>query len=211
MIDFASDTYLLAQYGILAYKSDILEFAKKYDSIAKKLRDKLRADLDLRGKFTYTFPEGDVLSGYTLTVRSKVMITFPVGSVSSALLPFEANGILPTPSALWDTIPFSFVADWFTNNSTRWDLGEAYVHACFAQVHYCVHSYTLQKYLLAADLPESLADYRLATGASYKYYIRTKSKYFPSPSSGRYDWLAPAGDPPPLEAGALLWSLIRRQ
>jgi hypothetical protein len=206
LADFAADTYLLYKFGLINAQADIFEFARKYDKIADSLREKLRSTpRDLRGKFSYTFTDGP-LKDFTLVVRSKVVIRFPRRSITMALLPTDVAGITPTPSRIWEMIPFSFVVDWFTNNSTRWKLGEGAVRAMTAVVFYTVHSYSLHFDGLD-DNPFGLS---FAEGSAHKYYVRLPSMYFPGvPRTTRYDWLAPTGGPPWKVAGSLLWSFVR--
>jgi len=208
LVDFVSDFYLLYKFGLETTKADVFEFASKYDQIAAKLRKKLQQNLSLRGKFLYVFPSGSPMDGFTLLTRSKVVISFPTESISAALLPAESMGLLPSPSNLWDLVPFSFAIDWFVNLGTRMELGEAYTHACFATVYYCVHSYSLQRTLTSSELPGPFKDWT-PHNAVFETYVRVKSKYIPGPGQSRYDWLAKTAGPPKWIAGALLWSFLR--
>jgi len=207
LVDFAAQTYLLMKFGLDPFYNDIYEFATKFDRIARVLRQRLGSGHDARGKFTYTFPEGDELDGYQLVTRSKVRIRIPPGSPAASLLPLSMAGLEPSSSQLWDLIPFSFAIDWFTNLGDRLETGDNAAFLLTAAVDYSVHSYTLYKTLGTDDFGSSgLVPQGLC---QYKHYWRTVSRYNPNVLRNyKYDWWGDGSVPADL-AGSLVWVLAR--
>jgi hypothetical protein len=208
LLDFIVKVYLVDKFVIEPTRRDLIDFATKFDLLLDQLESRLRTKHELRGKFSYEFDDpGHPLDGFEMLVRSKVVIGFPKSSLMNSMLPFEASGVLPTPNRLWESIPLSFVVDWFTNNSTRLTLGQNAVYGMTAEAHYFVHSFSLRKQLTPGEL--TLADCKAVGSAWYHYYARIKSRYFPAAHTGRYDWLA-ADSVPKLLGTALLYAFLRK-
>lgn len=201
LLDFASNTYLLTKFGLDPFVKDIRAFSSVYDRVTSDLVQRL-TDVELRGKFTYQFDTGP-LSGYSLTTRTTVHATFPSWSITAAVLPFSAFGLSPTVANWWDTVPFSFVIDWFTNLDDKIKFGESALHMLTAEVKYYVHSYKL-----VGPVPDRVPITPLDT--SYVYYLRRKSAFFPyNQSKSSTDWLGKSSGVPMLIGGALLWTFLK--
>lgn len=200
LLDFASNTYLLYKFGLQPFQKDLEAFSTVWDRVLANLATKM-TNLELRGKFQYTFDSGP-LRGYNLTTRSKVNVSFPSWSLTAAMLPYSQRGLSPTFENAWDLVTMSFVVDWFYNFDDKISFGESALHMLMAEAHYYVHSYKL-----VGPLPDTVLIEPL--DASYAYYLRRRSAFFPYSSLGSVDWLGKTNGVPKLLGGALLWSILR--
>lgn len=204
LLDLATNNYLLLKFGLLPFASDLAEISSKLDEVQSRFQARVGRRQTLYGKFTYTFPDNDVLSGLRLVTRSKVRIGFPPQSFYLAMLPLKRLGLEPSFANLWDLVPFSFVADWFVNFGMKYDAGYNAGHIATAAVEKCVHSYSIYRTVDGHVIPPIVS-----SEVDMKYYLRIKSNYFPTTYNGHYDWLSDPPNPPILIGGSLLWVILR--
>jgi hypothetical protein len=202
LVDFAAKALLIYSFALKPYEKEIREFSSTFDKIYRKLLEKMREDVVLRGTFFYDFGDDGPLAGYTIKTRSKVVSTFFDESPIISMMPLSATGLDPSASNLWDLVPFSFVLDWFFQFGSRLESFEQAAHMMISDIRHLVHSFTLED-----KDPADYGNFDLS-GARYDFYYRDVSRVFPTVRNHYYDWYD-KGSPPMLIGGALLWTLIR--
>lgn len=208
MIDLLASGYLAWKYGARPGASDVREAIR----IAREYWNRMEsvaADLprNLYGKYTAEIPlrlAPDFQGRFILTSRSKMVLRQQPSALLSAVLTMDDVGVLPTLARIWDLVPFSFVVDWFTSLSDRFeDIDRGALRAGLS-VDYYVH--TLEaRYLID---PRVLHPYRSvgSTDAHLRVFVRYRSLYHPLFRESRFDFHPPRGLKKNLySAGALLW------
>lgn len=205
---YLSQGYLAYKYGVKPTVSDISEA----DRIANEYVDGIRVVSDglpkaLYGRFFYRIPRfyKEVGNSPTVTVRTKMVLGHSVGSLLTWVLTLDDVGLLPTLTRIWDLVPFSFVLDWFTNLSDRFeDLDNAAVREILPVAYY-VHTYEYTLKMAA----KYYSPYRSVDGdPTLRVFIRERSLLSPAFRSGIYDFHPPKGlKKRLLAAGSLLFEL----
>lgn len=209
MIDLLASGYLAWKYGAKPAVSDIKE-AHRIASDYWGRMDRVAKDLPgvLYGKYTAEIPlrlAPDFPGTFILTGRSKMVLRQQPSALLATALTMDDVGVLPTLARIWDLVPFSFVLDWFTSLSDRFeDIDNGALRAGLS-VDYYVH--TLEaKYLIP---PGILHPYRSAddsVDAQLRVFVRYRSLYHPLFRESKFDFHPPRGLKKNLySAGALLW------
>lgn len=164
-----------------------------------------------RGSFSFDFPQGEFgREESSLVTRSRVVASRDSKSVLEKALGARALGLLPSPSAVWDLVPFSFVLDWFTGAGERIRDLESLGFLSLMNIKVYTHSYSVRSFLLSDELdvyqvlPSNLEGSELP---HLKTYLREVSSCVPRIGQGRYDFRLPDHLPNWLTAGSLLWQL----
>lgn len=164
------------------------------------------------GKFLWTFPDQDNFlqdGRLVLESRSKLRISSDVSTLVGAVLTANSVGLLPTLSRIWETLPFTFVIDWFTAMNKRLKLVDDQILYTIFRTDWCVNSYKVCYYpsdleLLRFNLKHSDPAHQF----NISVYRREVSVYMPRLRGSRYDFLGPSHGPNPITAGALIWQNI---
>lgn len=163
------------------------------------------------GKFNYTFlPNENFFRDGTLELETRVKLRGSVDLTSFLATCFALNGAgaLPTLSRVWSLVPFSFVVDWFTNESKRLEAVDAQFAYLCINVYWCLYSYKLYWRPSA----EELMRYDLAQDSSDPFYLtvyrRELSRLMPRLTDSRFDFLRRNNSPDPVTVGSLLWQLL---
>jgi hypothetical protein len=141
--------------------------------------------------------------------RSKVVARIHPDSLLAAVLPLKSFGVLPTLSAIWDLIPWSFLIDWATDNGSRLDAVDTSAIFLSLDIAYCVHSLTFiyefnedDQYLNNFTVPQG-------SSAGYKLYERFSTREPPILTPTRLPVFNEPGIPNFGTAGALAWQNLR--
>lgn len=175
LLKLLANAKLTYSLGIAPTVSDAKDIAKKVPSLTQRFLN-LTKEETLYGNFTYTIPErwfpefGEV----RLVAHSKIRISVLPDSYLTALLPIRSLGLLPTLSAMWDLVPFSFVVDWFLKLGDNQDDLETSAMLLAMQCYTSVHS-VLIKYDFD-EMDQSDYDFSVDLSAprfaGYQYYDR---------------------------------------
>jgi hypothetical protein len=188
-----SAAYLTYVYGIVPMESDI-------ETLAGILTDGVFVDgslSSLRGSAYLEVPySASTWVGYgqvSIAFHSKAVINQQLSQFTSFLMGVEGSGLAPTPSNLWDLVPFSFVADWFVGIGEKLEALESYALYATIAPAYFVHSMRVSYYphlleLRAAGV-ESTNDEPLVT-----YYRRRISRFLPPVRNLRPEFDSSAGN-----------------
>lgn len=201
LADVLASAQLALAFGILPLLQDMQNLAGAFDALCAKL---IVGPHTGYGMKTFAFTS-EGLQKYTLTTRTELRVELPSQSVIAGLLRLDKAGLAPTPSALWDLLPFSFVADWFIDIGGKINLMENYTYALLSRILYCVHSYTLTRDLDGLLMATGT---RTASGSYFQYYERRASIFPVAPKHYPSTILANA-NVPELSGSALLWTVIR--
>jgi len=209
LIDLLAEGYLLYKYGVKPLVSDVEEareiatrYANQIDFWSKGLPRRLN------GVFKYEIP--DAVPGIPGTVVVDVRTTMALRSSPAGVLAYifamDEVGLLPTLSRLWDLVPFSFVVDWFTGLSARFEDIDASAKRFALELDYYVHTWTYKLY------PDSkfLAPYAPKLGYKpmphFRVFKREISCFHPILRQTKYDFHPSKGLKNHLLAGgSLLW------
>lgn len=208
VIDGMASGYLAYKYGARPLASDIQEanrIATEYYGILER-RSKVLAG-NLYGKFTYKLPvhcpkiPGSIL----VTSRTKIVMgSSPSGALAYAIA-LDDVGLLPTLARIWDLVPFSFVIDWFTGLSKKFEtIDLTAVRAALDVAYYC-HTFEYKLILDEGSYPSFSAASSEIT-PHLRVFVRDISRHHPMYVKGRFDFNPPVGIKKNLlAAGALLW------
>lgn len=162
------------------------------------------------GTLTYDFPDWEFgREKASLVCRTKLTIRTGWGEVLDSLLGIRSLGILPTPGFVWDTLPFSFVLDWFTRIGDRIRTLEIAGMLIPVAIQCLTHSYTVTSQFTAQELEQFRIRARPGTTTpGVMFYKREVSRFIPTPRDSRYDFMAPQFLPNLAIAGSLLYQLL---
>jgi hypothetical protein len=209
--DFLTSTYLKYQFGQLPDAQALLELNERGGVLVKAYEALSRKQLVTSyGKFTFSLPDDLVqhADSSLLTTRTKAVFRASDISFVRGLISLNRDGILPTLSDLWETIPFTFVVDWFANIGGRLDDLETYALLACMDIEMFQHSFEIVSHI-EPDFLESQGYRSPDDSFSYRTYIRALSLRMPSLETGRFDFGAPQFDPNSSIVGSLLWQLAR--
>jgi len=170
------------------------------------------SEFTAHGVFKYTIPDElrPIPDGvWKLETRSKLRLHVDLSTLMVSYLIGNSVGLLPTLERIWQILPFTFVIDWFTNESKRLHLVQNELNFLCMRTRFCTHSYTLTYY--PSDL--FLLDYGLQTFGPNRFGIRCYRRelsYWPPylRDSKKFDFLKPSNSPDPITVGSLLWQLL---
>jgi len=161
-----------------------------------------------RGSYTYDFIAGEFpRDNVRLTVHSKIVLDLSARALASSLMGYDAFGILPKPSNLWDLVPFSFVLNWFTGIGTSMKRLE-YLGAMLNIPASYVHTYTITSPFSADELEHWNLQSSPHDPLSFKLFYRDVSLYTPLPRYGGFGFGIPTQLPPVGTLGSLLYQIL---
>jgi hypothetical protein len=182
----------------------------KIVALIQELQQKKSRNLVVgRGKFNFEFqPSAFGRPTSHLLARSKIVLDISERSLVSAFLGWDGLGIWPKPSTLWDLVPFSFVANWFTG------IGASIKRAEYATLLLDVPAYFVHTYAITSPFTEDeLATWEMANSSSddplsLRAYYRDVSHYSPLPRDSAFGFGLPQHLPPLGVVGALLYQIL---
>lgn len=195
LIDFLAGAHLLYKYGVKPAESDIQNARISVQRAVQQMTVLSQGLPDhLYGEFKYQIPEcpAELPGRQWLVSRTKMVLRKNPGIVLLWILALDQSGLLPSMARVWDLVPFSFVIDWFTKLSDRFDDVDRMLERAFLDVDYYVHSFT---YTLQLD-DEFIYPYRSLSGnpPQLRVYIREKSRHSHyCGNTGRFDLRPPTG------------------
>jgi len=204
--DLSTSTILQGSFEWRPYYEIFTVYLPKMMSTLHSIGD-IQQNAIGRGSFTFKISNDLGRKEVTLQTRTKLVMDASPSGLLSAITGLDALGLLPKASNLWDLIPFSFVANWFTGVGAALRRCE---YSLFIGTipSYFVHSYTLTSPLTEEELDTMEASNSLISPASLKLYYRDVSLYSPVPRDSRFGFGMPRGLPPLATLGSLLYQWI---
>jgi len=211
-----ADWKLLYSFGYAPTERGAREIASKIEGFARRW-EILTGWQTFYGVYEYEpttdeFPFiGSTLFPCKLIGRSKLRLRVPPDSLLPALLHLDQLGSLPTLSRVWDTLPFSFILDWFFNISGKLEVVDLTAKLAMLEVAYVVNSISMIAPFSDSDQDDygfySVAPSPVQRPAGYKYFARyvLPSQQVFTPT--RFGFLAGHGVPDYWLAGSLVFRL----
>jgi hypothetical protein len=211
IIDYLSDAILKFRFAQAPTAGDAVELATT--DLKKHLEDLFRSQsATIYGVFNWDFPDPNPIGQgkLTLVTRSKVRVHLDLSTLLANYLSLNAVGLLPTLSRVWETLPFTFVVDWFTNMSGRLKQVDNQLLWIALRTSWCLHSYKVTYYPHESELEiYNLESFDPEDPFGLSVYIREFTRCTPQLRDSKFDFLAPKRGPNALTAGALIWSAVR--
>lgn len=214
LLDALSDVTLLYSYMLSPNIKDATEIAHNVRALRHRLTHGSQS-YSARSKLAIEVPDTlcGVFAGTTVETHSKVSVRIDPDSFLSGVLSVRSLGILPSVSALWEVIPFSFVYDWFTGLGTNMERVETSILMLSVEVLESTHS-SLLTYVLPQELLESKGLYASDSASlsrpRYCIYNREALSTLPMPCPTRLPYFGPTGIPGLGSTAALTWKVLRR-
>jgi hypothetical protein len=216
LLNQVADAQLVYAFGLAPTVSDSFDLSSKAQRILQRMVDKEflvfhagRGLSSLTLESSVKLPIAQIFSGTKVEARSKVVARIHPDSLLAAVLPLKSFGVLPTLSAIWDLIPWSFLIDWATDNGSRLDAVDTSAIFLSLDIAYCVHSLTFiyefnedDQYLNNFTVPQG-------SSAGYKLYERFSTREPPILTPTRLPVFNEPGIPNFGTAGALAWQNLR--
>jgi hypothetical protein len=211
IIDFITEEILKLKFQREPLSRDLSELARK--DIKADLEKVLRSKhATIYGEFNYTFSDSENFCHdgvLKLETRAKVRIHSDPSTLLTAILTANSIGLLPSLSRIWSLLPFSFVVDWFTNESKRLKLVDTQVLYMTFRISQCLYSYKVVYYPSPDELSRwGLESYDSGDPFGISVYQRELSRYAPRLSDSKFDFLRVTRGPDPLTVGSLVWQLL---
>jgi hypothetical protein len=206
ILDFATSTNLQANFQWRPYLSLFTEYMPKVASTLNSLRNKGKNSVtygSYRHKLFNEFGRKEV----TLLTRTKMVMDASPSGLLSAVLGLDALGVLPTASNLWDIIPFSFAANWFTGIGANLRRAEKSLILATVPAYY-VHTYLLTSPLDEDELESLKMSSTTANPGTLRLFYRDVSFYSPMPRDSKFGFGIPTSLPSAGLMGSLLYQLI---
>jgi hypothetical protein len=212
-LDLLTSAKLVYEYGISPTRADAEEIATKALPIFNRVRSfNYFQDQTLYGKFSYDIPN-DFIPGFPechLTARSKIVGHLDPNSYLAALLPVRSFGLLPSLSAMWDLVPWSFAVDWFANIGDRLSDVDTSAEMLAFNIKYSTHTIMVEHGFEEQILRDN-GVYPLSSSDDIKltYYVRSVMQRIPSLTYSKLDFREANGVPDWLTAFSLVFKLFR--
>lgn len=206
ILDLSTSTMLKGSFEWRPYYTLVTEYIPQLVSTLHLLGD-IEKNAIGRGSFQYELHDVFGRKDVTLKTRTKLVMDASPSGLLSAVLGFDALGLLPKVSNLWDLVPFSFVANWFTG------IGESIRRIEYSLLlagipAYFVHTYSLTSPFEGFELDILEASSPDSDPAVFKLYYRDVSLHSPMPKDSKYGFGLPKDLPPMGVFGSLLYQLI---
>lgn len=182
-IDALADGILSYKYAIAPASSEVAGARDSAATIYNALNGELpKLPSVLYGKYhieklpnRFKFPGGE-LADVQLTVRTKITLANDQPTLLLWLLAAHKSGFLPTTSRIFALVRYSFVVDWFTNLSQRFQFWDDTGIRALIRVAFYEHSY-----LYRVAVPQkTLSEYGLKSdNFECRYFMRYRSLLHP--------------------------------
>jgi hypothetical protein len=206
LLDLATSTNLQANFQWRPYIGLFTEYLPLMVSTFRSIGLPTGVSIG-RGSYSKTLSNVFGRESVTVQARTKIVMDRSPNGLLSAVLAVDALGLLPKVSNLWDLVPFSFAANWFTG------IGESIRRAEYTLLlatipAYFVHSYKVTSPLTSSEQRDLGASSFGDDPASLVLYYRDVSFYCPAPHDSALGFGIPTELPPTGVLGSLLYQLI---
>jgi hypothetical protein len=210
LLDLLSSSVLLYKFAIAPSIDD----AEQLASLAARLKKSVKAlqtPATVYGSFEYEVPVAFCpnFPGLRIVSRAKIRLGVDHSSLIGSMLQGKTAGILPSFSQVWDLLPFSFVADWFTGIGNYLDMFDSSLIYMGLAVEYTVISH---KFIW--EFPDDVGFHHYAVGdsdmlgAGYKVFNRYVLDGLPNLTPTRFPIFG-SGIPSWVTAGSLAFQVLK--
>jgi hypothetical protein len=206
LLDLVTSTHLQANFQWLPYYRLFIVYLPQMISTLRSARHTSKRLVGY-GSFSFDLSNCFGRESVHLVTRSKIVLDESLLGLLSTLIDFDVLGIVPKASNLWDLIPFSFVANWFTGVGAS--IKRAEYSALIATVPaYFVHTYTLSSPLHRDELTSLQMVNAASEPSSLRIFRRDVTTYPPVPRDSKFGFGIPTKFPPLGTLASLLYQLI---
>lgn len=216
ILDFLADWQLVYSFGYRPTE----ELAREFTNNIRYLRSKLLAATQWQtghGSYLYTLENDEfpLFPGTVLRGGSKMRLRVPPDALLPALLSADSLSVLPTMSRVWDTLPWSFIVDYFVNISGKLQVIDLITKLALLQVGFVVNSAKVISPFTNSDAFEFQFEDKGYTNSEgdhfpscYQYYERWVLPTFQPFTPTRLGLLAGKGVPDYRTTGALVYKIF---
>ena len=179
--DFITSTHLQYNFGTAPNIRAIQELNARGTKINELFNRGLESRTGIfQGSFSYRFlpEECKPYLDSRLAVKSSVSVTYCPTPFMKVLMDLYGIRVLPTLQNFWETLPFSFVADWFTNMGPRLRVLDLSALTLMCRVNNSEFTYRL-----TSPIPENSTLYKVMDSSSdimHSTYFRDLTLHVPS-------------------------------
>jgi hypothetical protein len=206
ILNLSSKTVLQANFTWRPYHSLLSEGLGKIAEIYGALKEPRRLTVAY-GSFEHVILNDLGRPEVHLRTRTKIVVDITPTGVLASTLAFDASGLLPRVSRVWDLIPFTFVVNWLTGIGAHLNRLETSAFLCTVPAYY-VHTYELTTPFTTEELEYLGASDIGATAAEIKIFNRDVSIFAPMPLYSRFGFGMPTGSPSWAVVGSLFYQLF---
>lgn len=205
ILDLSSSTILQANFQWAPYHRLLTEYLPQIVSTFQSVSSGKR--VEGRGLFRHSATNILGRDNVSFSTRTKIVMDTSTSGLLSALIGVDSLGILPKPSNLWDLVPFSFVANWFTG------IGQSIKRAEYSLLSAGIPAYFVHTYLITSPLTEDELEHLKVSSvgtvpASLRYFQRDVSLHSPCPRDSVFGFGLPTKFPPLGTLASLLYQQI---
>lgn len=208
--DFIAENTLRYSFGIAPDIKLIQELNSKGSSLRRYFEGDFHPTQEtFYGRMSYSFQKNETpYDGARLTTITAVDAEFLETFFTKKLLRAYGLRVLPNLRNVWETLPFSFVADWFTRMAERLGGLDSYSLSFAFAIKGLCHSYTVTTPTSSSARLEKWFD---TSNSEFRFYKRDITKVIPTIPVGltEIDYLAVLGSPNLGIFGSLIYVLTR--
>lgn len=180
----AASGYILYSFSWRPLSGTPEEAARTLEGLSR-MAGRLEQESRVYGKFSVDEPTVEMLPGVTLRPnRLSVITRAVVGGLpkthASNVTQLDAIGVLPTPSRLWNTLMWSWFADWLLKVQEKQRILESYILGALIGARGFSHSFTMDWDFDDGDFAEYFGFEPAEVPARVRVYVREKSRYLPA-------------------------------
>lgn len=207
IMDLLTSTTLQANFEWRPYGALLSEYLPRMHSVMQSLHTYERDRVIAYGSWSTKLYNELGRQEVSLTSRTKMVVDGSPLRLLSSVLGLDAYGLLPKASNLWDLVPFSFVANWFTGVGGSIRRAEFSILLSALPILY-VHSYSLTSPFTTEEL-SSIQTLSIGSEAfSMKVYLRDITLRSPFPRDSRFGFGIPTKIPSLGLIGSLVYQLF---
>jgi hypothetical protein len=208
ILDLSTSTILSANFVWRPYMTFVQDFVPEMIDVFNRIRDSSSRTVVVgRGSFSFQIHNEFGRKDVTLLTRTKLVMDMSSSGLMAAIAGVNSLGVLPSVSNIWDTLPFTFVVNWFTGVTQSMRRAESLVELMTIPAYF-VHSFTLTSPLTDVELDILAASSSSPAATSLKLYFRDISLYCPVPTDSRLGFGVPSKMPQLGTLGSLLYQTI---
>lgn len=210
--DLLTDAQLLYSYGIAPTIGDAEEISSQASTTFDAFKSRSIYEMKTHfGTFDFDIPDDfhPHFRGLRAVYNAKVVMGLNPNSILASFMPLRAFGLFPTLSNMWDLIPFSFIADWFTGIGDKLDDADSAITFLGFDIQKITMSMKLY-WTVSADLLDRSCLRSDGQAPHLTYYVRTATNTIPGVVYSDVDFDPGSGFPDWKTVSSLAWKFVRR-
>jgi len=207
--DFIASEHLKWNFGTAPNLRSLDELNRQGPKLRRLFSQGLASrTVEVHGLFRYRFEKSETKYDTSLLeCRCTTSLTYSPTPFMQVLMDLYGVGLMPTFSRIWEIIPFSFVADWFTHAKDRIKTVDTAILQLAFRHNYAIYSTTI-----TSGLSPVCGSYRFCEkpeDVKLVYFDRVLTDRTPPLYDGGLDLLRVTGNPNTGILAALLYQLLK--